>query len=128
MNIPSGKYTFYVKGTNNDGVWCDAPIMVTVIVKRPFWLSNMMLLVYAILAISAFTLLIRRYNRRLDSINQDKMYKYKVEKEKEIYETKINFFTNMAHEIRTPLSLIVAPLENIIHRETEVSRPKVIWK
>ena len=42
------------------------------------------------------------------------MYKYKVEKEKEIYETKINFFTNMAHEIRTPLSLIVAPLENII--------------
>ncbi len=74
----------------------------------------MMLLVYAILAISAFTLLIRRYNKRLDSINQDKMYKYKVEKEKEIYETKINFFTNMAHEIRTPLSLIVAPLENII--------------
>lgn len=80
-----------MKGTNNDGVWCDTPIKVTVIVKRPFWLSNMMLLVYAILAISAFTLLIRRYNKRLDSINQDKMYKYKVEKEKEIYETKINF-------------------------------------
>ena len=114
MNIPSGKYTFYVKGTNNNGVWCDNPVKVVVIVKRPFWLSNIMLLFYAILAVSAFTLLIRRYNRRLESINQDKMYKYKVEKEKEIYETKINFFTDMAHEIRTPLSLIVAPLENII--------------
>ena len=114
MNIPAGTYTFYVKGANNDGVWCDYPVQIEVVVKPPFWLSGPMLLGYVVLALSALVLIVRRYNRHLVAVNQEKMYKYKVEKEKEIYETKINFFTNMAHEIRTPLSLIIAPLENII--------------
>ena len=46
--------------------------------------------------------------------NEKKQYRYQVAKEKETYEAKINFFTNIAHEIKTPLSLITGPLEMII--------------
>ncbi len=114
MNIPPGKYTFCLKGSNSHGIWCEAPITITIVVKRPFLLSNLMIMLYSICIITLLYWIIRRYNKRLERNNQEKIYKYKVAKEKEIYETKINFFTSIAHEVRTPLSLIVAPLENII--------------
>ena len=114
MNIPPGKYTFCLKGSNNNGIWCNTPARIMIIVKRPFLLSSPMIALYCICIITLLYWIIRKYNRRLERNNQEKIYKYKAAKEKEIYETKINFFTSMAHEIRTPLSLIVAPLENII--------------
>lgn len=114
MNIPPGKYTFCLKGSNSHGIWCSTPLNITIIVERPFLLSNLMITLYIISIITLLYWTIHIYNKRLKRNNQEKIYKYKVAKEKEIYETKINFFTSIAHEVRTPLSLIVAPLENII--------------
>lgn len=114
MNIPAGKYVFKVKGTNNDGIWNNGGVSIAITVKPPFWLESYMIILYFILIISTIIYFIRRYQRFLDRKNEEKQYKYQVVKEKEIYEAKINFFTNIAHEIRTPLSLITAPLQNII--------------
>lgn len=114
MNIPSGKYTFRVKGTNNDGVWSQTDTSVPIRIKPPFWLNGYMMFIYYILGISIVLFALRLYSRHLNKLNKEKEYKYQMKKEREMYESKIGFFTNIAHEIRTPLSLITAPLENIL--------------
>lgn len=114
MNIPSGKYTFRVKGTNNDGIWSQTDTCAHIRIEPPFWLNGYMIFIYCILAISIVLISFKLYSRHLNKLNKEKEYKYQMAKEREMYESKIGFFTNIAHEIRTPLSLITAPLENII--------------
>ena len=73
-----------------------------------------MILLYITLIGSSIFYIIKQYYKHLDAVNKEKQYKFQIAKEKEVYESQINFFTNIAHEIRTPLSLITAPLEKII--------------
>lgn len=124
MNIPSGKYVFRVKGTNNDGVWSKGDTHIAIWVKPPFWLSWGMVSLYAFLLASTVFIAFKRYLYHLDKQNKEKQYKFQMAKEREMYEQKINFFTNIAHEIRTPLSLITAPLESIIQSQDGTERTK----
>ena len=73
-----------------------------------------MIILYIILCTIIVSYVINRYKKHLIIENEKKQYRYQVAKEKETYEAKINFFTNIAHEIKTPLSLITGPLEMII--------------
>lgn len=113
MNIPPGKYVFHVKASNNDGLWNETGQSIIIVIERPLWFSNWMIAFYLLLAISIGYYSFHNYERRVKRKNRRKIEKYQAMKEKETYESKINFFTNIAHEIRTPLSLIVAPLETV---------------
>lgn len=113
MNIPPGDYIFKVKGSNNDNVWSDLH-QIKIKIKPSFWASIGMIFLYIILLIGVIAIFFWRYQKRIAQKNKEQIYRYAAEKEKEIYQAKINFFTNIAHEVRTPLSLITAPLENIL--------------
>lgn len=119
-NLPAGTYTFKVKGTNNDAVWSEQPVEMEIIVHPHPLLSTSFKILYVFLAVLLLLLvffLVVRYNDKKHEIQMEEL---KDRKEKEVYEAKIKFFTMIAHEIRTPVSLIIGPLENIIRKSSQL--------
>ncbi|MEO8110470.1 MAG: two-component regulator propeller domain-containing protein [Ginsengibacter sp.] len=103
-NLSPAKYVFKLKA-NTNGVWSNEKTLIIEILP-PFWATGWAYLLYAVLAILLFYYLLTNYHKR----QQNK-------KEKEIYESKIEFFTNVVHEIKTPLTLIKGPVENLMEKE-----------
>jgi len=112
--LPPGTYTFRFKGANNNGIWNPTEKELRIVVSPPWWLSSWAYFAY-FFAVSTIVLLILRYYFLLIKANNaQKMDNYERKKEQEVYNLKLEFFTNLAHEIRTPLTLIKMPLEKII--------------
>jgi signal transduction histidine kinase/ligand-binding sensor domain-containing protein len=100
-NLKPGKYTFKVKAGSN-GQWDTKETALTIVITPPFWATAWAFLVYFVAVSLLVVYLVRSYHR----MQEDK-------KEREIYQAKIEFFTNIAHEIKTPLTLIKGPVENL---------------
>ncbi|HEU4555293.1 MAG TPA: two-component regulator propeller domain-containing protein [Chitinophaga sp.] len=114
--LQPGKYTFRLKAANGSGQWSGKETLLFIEVLPPFWASPLAFVIYALLAISLVWLLVRGYHRRNRERTRRRMELLEHEKEKEIYRSKIEFFTNVAHEIRNPLTLIKGPLEKALKK------------
>lgn len=90
---------------------------LSIVVLPPFWLNGWAYALYFILLLFGLYLVFRFIKIRERLRRQESMRDFEQEKERELYRSKINFFTNVAHEIRTPLTLIKAPLDHIIMTE-----------
>lgn len=119
-NLPSGTYSFLVKGSNNDGVWNEEPVGMRVVVHPHFLLSAPFMIFYSILAVLIFIYALVYTARRSERKYETKMKELSSDKEREIFESKIEFFTMIAHEIRTPVSLIIAPLEKVMKKTDQL--------
>ncbi len=115
-NLPAGTYTFMVKGTNNDSVWNEEPACMKVVVHPHFLLSTPFIILYTFLAVFIVIAVIMFFIRRSERKYNTKVNELKSIKEREVYESKIEFFTMIAHEIRTPVSLIIGPLEKVMKK------------
>lgn len=113
-NLPSGDYVFRVRATGNDGTWQNEGASLKISILPPFYKSTLAYVTYCMLAIGVFIVVRKSVIRRQEKRNKIRLKKLKNKEEKEFYKQKIEFFTTMAHEIRTPLSLITAPLEHLI--------------
>ena len=118
-DLSAGGYTFLVQAESNVGSWTGKQRSLFIKVLPPFWKSNIAYLIYLLSLGLALYLSIRYYHRYLERKNLNKLQLFEHEKEKEIYEAKIEFFTNIAHEIQTPLTLIVGPVELLITKTVE---------
>ncbi|MFV0312709.1 MAG: two-component regulator propeller domain-containing protein [Dysgonomonas sp.] len=123
-NIPPGEYYFKVKASNNDGIWNDTGLKIKLVVTPPFWWNKWSVSFYILLTMAALIAFLTYIRNRDEKRNKERIEKIKNEQEKEAYDSKINFFTSIAHEIRTPVSLIIGPLEQII--ETSDTLPENI--
>lgn len=113
-NIDPGNYRFLVKGSNNDDVWNPTPASLDITVNPPLWKTSWARLSYVIVILSFVLLVFRVRSERIQVKNQLKLERMAREKEHELTQLKMQFFTNISHEFRTPLSLILSPLENLI--------------
>ena len=122
-NLPPGKYIFRVKGSNNDGLWNEKGTFVEVKILPPWWQTKIAIIAYFALLILLVYYLLKQYKRRTEKKQIEKQKLFEVEKEKELYNSKVEFFTNIAHEIRTPVTLINGPLE--VMQEMNLQDPEI---
>jgi signal transduction histidine kinase len=122
--LSPGTYTFRVKGANSSGVWNNQERKLLIEITPPFWASPLAYIVYLAAGLLMGYWLIRLYRNKIEEKNRKNIQHLEYEKEKEVYQAKIDFFTNVAHEIRTPLTLIKAPLEKVISKVSHVPEIK----
>lgn len=113
-NLPPGKYVFKVKSTNSSGKWQDNERRLSIWITPPFWATGWAFGLYLIVFFSLIFLFYAYKKKKLEERHRVRQTLFEARKEKEVYDAKIQFFTFITHEIRTPLTLIRGPLEKIL--------------
>jgi len=113
-NLDPGTYTFNVRASNNDNVWNTTATKLKIIISPPFWATWWFRLIVVATALY-LTYLALSFKRRLE------IRKIEEEKREEMHQTQLQFFTNISHEFRTPLSLILGPIERLLKEDTQES-------
>lgn len=123
-NLSPGKYRLLVKAVNNDGYASSKPAELEIIVHPPFWASPWAKLLYVILFVATVYGIYRMIRMREQRKFNEKRMEDARQKQEELNQLKFKFFTNVSHDLRTPLTLIVSPLESMISETTDPSKLK----
>jgi len=108
-NVPKGNYSLWIKWSNSDGVWSEPVQAIDITIRPVFWQSNTAMLLYLVLMVLLIMLVLSYYKKR-QSLSQNIFFR---KREEELHENRLTFFTNVAHEFQTPLTLIVGPAQKL---------------
>lgn len=116
-NLDPGTYTFKVKASNNDGVWSANAAIIKIYVEPPFWLT-IYAYVFYIASIGSLLLYIRyRGVQKLKRKFKADQERLEIARMQELDRMKLKFLTNLSHEFRTPISLIMGPVEQMLEEQ-----------
>lgn len=118
--LKPGEYTFIVAAIIGNTGKQGQPATLTIKILPPLWKTWWAYTLYVLSAITIAMLVIRHFSKRSKEKNKAALERMEFEKERENYKDKIQFFTNVAHEIRTPLTLIKGPMENIMEKADQI--------
>jgi signal transduction histidine kinase/DNA-binding response OmpR family regulator/ligand-binding sensor domain-containing protein len=113
-NVPKGNYSLWIKWSNSDGVWSKPVHAIDIRIKPVFWQSTVAIIVYAILVV-LFIMFVLSYYKKRQSLSQNILFR---KREEELHENRLTFFTDIAHEFQTPLTLIVGPIQKLSEATT----------
>lgn len=112
-NLPSGTYTFQLKATNENGEWSGYVREFTVVVLLPFWATWWAYLLYMVLVLVIGVLIYRTIKKRILLQNALRLREMEKAKAEELNHAKLQFFTNITHELLTPLTIISATVDEL---------------
>ena len=111
--VPSGSYTFEVMASNNDGVWNDVPTTIRIRRLPAPWFSWWAYTIYGFLFFTLGGTVLYYYNHQKKLKLELYMDSLEMKKKEENHQAQLRFFTNISHDFRTPLSLIMASVEHM---------------
>ncbi len=118
-NLDPGTYTFSVKGSNNDGVWNEEGTSIRIVINPPWWQTWWAYTIYTLLFLSIGVTITLIQMRRIRLRNQLRLEQQNAESIRELEQAKSRFFSNVTHEFRTPLTLILGPVEELLKQNGE---------
>lgn len=116
FNLPAGDYTFEVKAANNDGLWGDEISVLHLQVKPSPFFSVWAYIIYFILLLYVAYFIWRYFTNKKIFKSRLEMEQLKEQNMKKLTQARINFFTNISHDLKTPLTLVVDPLKQLKDR------------
>ena len=115
-NLDPGTYLFRVKGSNNDGVWNEEGISLAIMITPPWWRTNWAYAGYLLFIIGVIATTWWFQMKRIRVNNELKMKNFETQKLQEVDHLKSRFFANISHEFRTPLTLILGPINTLLEK------------
>ncbi len=113
-NLKPGTYTLHLRGSNNNSKWNEVGRKIRIKILSPPWKTWWALLLYIAVALVVVST-IRRNAVKQEQLSQKlELERINGEQERQISEMKLRFFTNISHEFRTPLTLILAPIQELL--------------
>ncbi len=123
--LPPGTYHFFLKGTDGYSTW-DAQISdLVMVINPPWWFTFGAKMLYFILCFVIAFFFFKGLKRRIDLKRETEVQRMDYKKNQELYEEKLQFYTNISHEFRTPLTLIIGPIQDLILEQKD---PAIIAK
>jgi signal transduction histidine kinase/ligand-binding sensor domain-containing protein/DNA-binding NarL/FixJ family response regulator len=114
-NVKPGKYTFEFYAANSNGIWSPEPKSIDIKIYPPLWHTWYAYMLYGLIFIFIFIYSLR-LNKRIVTLKHNvELEKFSAEKNKELTEAKVTFFMNVSHEFKTPITLILGPLQLLIN-------------
>lgn len=115
-NLYYRNYTFRVKARNADGIWSPEKTLI-ITVHPPFWQTwwayIIYMVIFVVLMVAFWTFILSK-----ERLKQDlRIRQITHQKENEISEMKLKFFTHVSHDLKTPLTLVITPLEHLLNHE-----------
>jgi signal transduction histidine kinase/ligand-binding sensor domain-containing protein/DNA-binding response OmpR family regulator len=125
-NLTAGDYTFMVKVSNNEGVWTSEPLELDIIVLPHPLKSNLAYSIYAVLFLLLNILIIWFVRWLLKRKHQIEVIQIERDTEKKLTQFKLQFFTNISHELRTSLTLIVYPINKMLKKKSRTTEDQTL--
>ncbi|MBZ4192201.1 hybrid sensor histidine kinase/response regulator transcription factor [Niabella beijingensis] len=122
-NLSEGAYTLYIKSTNASGEWSSTITTLKIIVLPPWYRSWWAWLLYAGIAVAVLYAYLKYKTNRQKLKYEVQLARVTAQNEKELSERKASFFTNITHEFRTLLTLIINPINELMHNSNEDENP-----
>lgn len=113
-NVPPGEYSFYVKTTDSSGQWKEDISCLRIMITPPWWQTGWAWCLWILIGLVTIVAVFLFYKHELNIKHLVQLKEVEKDTARNINEAKLRFYTNITHELRTPIFLITAPLEELM--------------